>query len=651
MAATPTRHNLFGTGRTVAILAAVALAATAALPVAGLDAAQKFLVPDGNRSTAVHRIPLLADPVLKGDEKPLGPDDKPALPYSPRATCSGRCHDYSTIETGWHFNAPDPKVPPGRPGQPYVLTDLATGTQIPVSPRGWPGTYRPGAVGLTPWKFVLAFGGHTPGGGYGERFAGGPADDPQARWQVSGRLEIDCQSCHSGDPLQDESLWATNIERENFQWAATAACGFALVRGIAKTVPDTWDPMTPSTGDNPKEFPPSVAYDAWRFNSLKEVFFDTVGKPANDRCYHCHTNRPIGKDVPEKWQQDEDVHVKAGLRCADCHRHGLNHAMTRNYEGETSGSEATLTCRGCHLGQESAAAGPQTMGGRLGAPVPIHKGIPTIHFEKLACTMCHSGPWPGKAAGHVQTSRVHGLGVKAKEHRDDAPPFIQWPVFMREGGPQSGGKIAPHKVIWPAFWGRLKDDAVAPLAPEAIRAAAGDALPAVELRKWKPLTADQITKALTALAGREDAGEPVFISGGKMYRKAADGSLAGAEHPAAAPYAWAIGHDVRPKAQSLGSVGCTDCHALGSSVFFGEVVADSTAETPAPLVKAMYEFEGKDPMELWAWGMSYLFRPMFKVVGFATAGVMAAVLLAYGLMGLVALARWAAKRAPQGPAA
>ena len=694
MAATTTRHNVFGkdergatgclqpvrfgkhglqasrgthhlrkSARTVAILAAVALTSTAAWPVAGLEAAQKFLVPDGNRSTAVHRIPLLADPVLKGDEKPLAADDKPALPYSPRATCSGRCHDYSAIETGWHFNAPDPKAPPGRPGEPYVLTDLATGTQIPISPRGWPGTYRPAAVGLTPWKFVLAFGGHTPGGGYGERFAGGPADDPQARWQVSGRLEIDCQSCHSGDPLQDESLWATNIERENFQWAATAACGFALVRGIAKTVPETWDPMTPSTGDNPKEFPPSIAYDAWRFNSLKEVFFDTVGKPANDRCYHCHTNRPVGKDVPEKWQQDEDVHVKAGLRCADCHRHGLNHAMTRNYEGESSGSEATLTCRGCHLG-EASAAGRLGDGGRLGAPVPIHKGIPTIHFEKLACTTCHSGPWPGKAAGHVQTSRVHGLGVKAKEHRDDAPPFIQWPVFMREGGPQGGGKIAPHKIIWPAFWGREKDGNITPLDLAVVRAAAGANLASDNLKLWKPLSRDQIATILLALdVNKGDSGDPVYVGGGLVYRlDPMHGVILDAspissvlrsskDHPAAAPYAWPLAHDVRPKSQSLGSGGCTDCHALDSPIFFGEVVADSTAETRAPLVKAMYEFEGKDPMELWAWGMSYMFRPMFKVVGFVTAGVIAAVLLAYVLMGLAALARWAAKRAPQGPAA
>ena len=636
------------------IVGAAALAAAALATIAGTDAAQKFLVPDGNRSTAVHRIPVLADPTLKGDEKPLGPEDKPALPYSPRATCSGRCHDYSLIETGWHFNYPDSKVPAGRPGEPYILTDLKTGTQIPLSPRGWPGTYKPAAVGLTPWKFLLAFGGHTPGGAYGEKFISTPADDPTARWQVSGRLEIDCQSCHSGDPLQDQSDWASNIEKENFQWAATASAGMALVRGIAKTVPETWDPMTPATGDNPKEFPPSVAWDAWRFNSQKAAFFNIVLVPSNDRCYFCHTNHAVGKDVSEKWEQDEDVHLKAGMKCADCHRHGIDHMMTRGYEGETppDSSKTTLTCRGCHLGEQSAAAGPNTVGGRLGAPVPQHKGLPTVHFKKLTCTACHSGPRPGSAAGHVQTSRAHELGVKAKQHRDDALPLIQWPVFMPEAGAGAEGRIAPHKVLWPAYWGRLKDNTVTPLAPEAVQAAAGDVLPEVALSKWKPLTADQIVKVLSALGGQKDpAGEPVFVSGGRLYRKTSDTNLDSAEHPAAAPYAWPVAHEVRPKMKSLGTGGCTDCHASDSPLFFGQVVADSTAETQTPLVKAMYEFQGLNPTELKAWGLSYTFRPMFKVVGFATAAVIGAVLLAYALLGLVAFVRWVAKRAPQGPVA
>ena len=629
-------------------LLATALAAAWALN-RPTSAAQKFLVPDGNRSTAVHRIPLMPDPTLK--ETAIGPEDQPALPYSPRATCGGKCHDYAAIETGWHFSAPDRNVPPGRPGEPYILTDLATGTQIPVSPRGWPGTWRPEAVGLTPWKFTLAFGGHTPGGGYGEKFSGQPGADPQARWQVSGKLEIDCQSCHSGDPLHDQGLWATNIERENFQWAATAACGFALMKGIARTVPETWDPMTPATGDNPKEFPPSLAYDKWRFNSNKEVFFEVVRKPSNDRCYFCHTNRPAGEGAIAKWQEDEDVHLKAGMNCSDCHRHGLDHAVTRGYEGEPAPAGVpTLTCRGCHLGDQSAAAGPDTMDGRLGAPVPEHKGMPTIHFEKLSCTACHSGPMPGQTAGHVQTSRAHNLGVKGKDHRDDAPPFIQWPVFMRQA---SDGKIAPHKVLWPAYWCRVQGCLNAPMLqkiilPDVVQAAAKDALASTDLKKWKLLTENQIKRILAALAQEKDpAGDPVFVSGGQVHLLTTDGNLIGTRGWDA-PYAWPVAHDVRPKTQSLGSGGCTDCHASDSAFYFGQVQADSTAEVGPPVTVAMYEFLGKDPTELRAWGTSYKLRPYFKIVAFAAAGVSAAVLLLYAFLGLAAALRRASGKAPRG---
>ena len=57
----------------------------------------------------VHRINL-----YDRDDVVIGPSDSPAMPYSPKATCS-QCHDYSTISHGWHFNAADPDVPAGRP--------------------------------------------------------------------------------------------------------------------------------------------------------------------------------------------------------------------------------------------------------------------------------------------------------------------------------------------------------------------------------------------------------------------------------------------------------------------------------------------------------------------------------------------------------
>lgn len=618
-------------------------AALAALlaPVSSAGAAQKYLVPDGSRATAVHRLPLTDE-----DGQPINAADKLVMPFSQRTTCSGKCHNYDEIATGWHFNAPDPKVDPGRPGEPWILFDLKTGTQLPVSARNWPGTVRPMDVGLTPWGFTKAFGRHTPGGGYGEKFAEPKGlEDPKARWMVSGKLEVDCQGCHAGNADQDSSLWSSNIESENFRWAAMAASGIAYFKGDARTLPEMYDFLTADSGDDPKRNIPQTVYEAWRFNPKKEVFFDSVAKPGNDRCYYCHTNRPIGKDAPEKWEADEDVHLRAGLKCVDCHRNGNDHMMTRNYEGEkVPAPVSNLTCRGCHLGEQSAAAGTATMGGRLGAPVPQHIGLPTIHIENLACTTCHSGPYPGREATHLMTSRAHSLGIKAKEHREDALPFIQWPVFIKAA---SDGKITPHKVMWPAFWGRLKGDAVTPIAPDAVAKAAGikDEVP---LKAWKPMAAEQVGKILEALAPKKDEGEPVYVAGGRLHRRGADGKVTSVEHPAAKPYAWPLGHDVRPAKQALGARACTDCHGFDTPIFWATLTADSPAALGEPLVKVQHELLGKDSLELQAWAMSYMFRPMFKVVGFATAALIGAVLVLYLFLGLAALLRWAATKAPQG---
>jgi len=248
---------------------------------------------------------------------------------------------------------------------------------------------------------------------------------------------------------------------------------------------------------------------------------------------------------------------------------------------------------------------------------------------------------PGKVAGHVQTSQAHGLGVKGKEHRDDAPPFIQWPVFMRQ---TSDGKIAPHKVLWPAFWGEMIAGSIKPLPPDVVRQAAGDALVSGDLKRWKPLSTEQVRKILKSLAANKNVlFRPAFVTGGKAYTLEEDGSLFGGRFAPAAPYAWPIGHNVRPKTQSLGSVGCTDCHASDSAIFFGQVQPDSMIESEAPAAVAMYEFLGKDPTELRAWGTSYQFRPYFKIAAFAAAGLMAAVLVLYGFRGLLALLRRASR--------
>jgi len=699
----PVRAGTHPTHCDLGRLAAVMILAVASLVAAPhAQAAQKFLVPDGSRATAVHRLPMLDDA-----KQPINPANDLVMPLSPRTTCSGACHNYAEIEGGWHTSATDTAVAPGRPGEPWIYVDLRTGTQIPVSYRPWPGTWRPADVGLTPWKFQIMFGRHSPG--FQDTFPEG-VKDPAARWILSGNLDINCLACHSSEPGLDMSEWAVNIEKQNLRWAATAASGMALVTGDCRSLPEEYDNMEADNGDDPKRQPMRVQYEQWRFNSKKpkEALFPTVNDAANDRCYFCHTNKPIGRDAPAKWEIDQDVHVRAGMACTTCHRSGNDHKIARGYEGEPfPGGAANLTCRGCHLGEEAPGTAGGSAGqvpdssqaaGRMGAPVPQHKGLPTIHLEKLTCTACHSGPMPGPEAAHLMTSRAHGLGIKAKEHRDDAPPYIEWPVYVRG----DDGRIAPQKVMWPAFWGLakppqhhltsgsfsmywpaswglarppLQDYAtvftmleVTPLAPEVVAKKAG--LKDVPLKEWKPLTADQVIATLKALTPEKPAGgatakpaekteandttqaDPVYVCGGKVWRLGDDGKLETLDHSAAAPVMWPIGHDVRPASQSLGSGGCTDCHAADSPISFGTVTADGPAKFDGPdgigppVVRTMYEFQGRDPQVLRSWALSYQFRPMFKVVGFITAGVIGAVLLLYVLLGLAAFLKCAARKAP-----
>jgi len=92
---------------------------------------------DGSRAIPVHVIPLFTnDPIDEEKTLEITPDDELLLPFSTRRTCS-ECHiyehNYEIIMKGWHFNAADPNVLPGRPGQPWILVGAGTGTQIPLS--------------------------------------------------------------------------------------------------------------------------------------------------------------------------------------------------------------------------------------------------------------------------------------------------------------------------------------------------------------------------------------------------------------------------------------------------------------------------------------------------------------------------------------
>ncbi|MCC6361026.1 MAG: hypothetical protein IT450_19980, partial [Phycisphaerales bacterium] len=565
-------------------------------------------------------------------------------------------HAYGEIACGWHFSAGKPDVHAGRPGEPWILADARLGVQIPISARGWAGTFTPAQAGLTAWQFTLLFGRHLAGGGLSDPDisakpaatgpAGGdavlpPTDTEKKRWAISGALEIDCMVCHatlaSG---YDAGEIERQVERQNFRWSPTAALGLGTVRGDARSVSNDYDPDFPPPPDRPDLTPPKLLYDKTRFDADNRVLFDISREPVNERCLFCHTTRHVGAGAAAGWQKPPDVHMAAGMRCADCHSHGIDHVMNRGFAAEpprtANGGEANaLTCRGCHLGAA------ESLGGRGGAPEPRHAGIPPLHFEKLACTACHSGPWPDASLMSVQTSTAHALGISTKERREDALPHILEPVFVAAGGfrtieGRTSGELTPSRLVWPAYWARRSASGVSLLSPEFVTKNAGRALPKRPGHSYEQasdaLTDEQITAALTGLKGKVgEGGEPIYVRAGVVHALGPEGGLTRTGENGAGAYFWPLAHAVRPAQQSLGVRGCTDCHAGDSAIFFGTSAAKSAFAASQPAV-AMHEFHGYDTTLATAWATVFKSRDLGKWVLAVVCGVLA-----------LALLRWAAE--------
>lgn len=585
---------------------------------------------DGSRAEAAHRIPL-----LDADGQKIASDDLQPKPFSTRQTC-GECHNYDKIKTGWHFSAGmTTSTQSGHQGEPWILSDKVTKTQLPVSMRGWQGTWKPEQIGMTPWQFTKAFGSHFPGGGVAEVDADSTATlDPEARWTQAGSLEINCLACHSGSPHQDMAEYAAQVASGNLKWAATASSGLAAVEGSVKSLPAWYDPALGQPIDDPDAKPPRVSYQAGNFDRLNRAGLEIKGRPEAARCYFCHSSAHEGT---EKHMSDQDVHMAAGLTCVDCHRNGIDHQILRGSEDDPIVKETpeamTLTCKGCHTGDEAQGV----KGGRMRAPVPQHKGLPPVHLEKMSCTSCHSGVAPQAKSGLVKVARAHKLG--ARNSNDAATPMITSPVFMKVNG-----KMHPCNMVYPAFWGLMQGDKVTPLLPAKVIEATGVML--VEADNGTTGTEDLLTEGKTVAAlkkigeANKGAGEPVFVSGGKLHKIGPEGKLAAQAHPTAEPYAWTIGHDVRPAGQALGAKGCTECHAQDAPFFFGSVQVANPLCTDTTATVQMASLEGQDINYAKMFGWSFTFRPLFKYAGFAGSALVLGVMLSYGLMGLGALCRF-----------
>ncbi len=635
----------------------------AALFIGAAGAHAEFLKTE-SRTPYLHNIPLkdaegkvISPPAeLSDNGKPQEPK---APPYSTEMTC-GKCHDYSVINQGWHFNEAAGNVKPGRPGEPWILTDPATHTQIPLSYRGWRGTFKPADLGLSVLEFLTNFSRHFPGGGVGDPDKIDPADPKMGRMQITGTMEIDCLICHQSTGNYNVEARATALKGQDFRWTPSIAAGLGTYGSFrsAGAIADQWHP-----GKSVPTTLPSIRYNRSKFDADDNVLFQVTRRAPSGNCYYCHTSQTALEDA--RWHSDTDIHIRAGMICVDCHRNGLDHMIVRGYEGESkdrsitedaislrarilqrddaainnddarklarrqldsqSGMIDTLTCSGCHAS------------GRLGSPRPIHKGMPPIHFQKLTCTACHSGPFPGPQPEIVQTSLAHKLGLPSPARGKNTAPIIVEPVFLYD----ANGKIAPHKVVWPSYWARLKAGKLTPLLPaEAARDAdlpkqkAEDAVR--DPFNTKPLTDKQIQDALESLAEASTNGEPVFIAAGKMYRLKKD-KLVAEENAAGAPYSWALAHDVRPARQALGAKSCADCHSSDSPAFFGTTLARGPVDPSNGVSKEMWELRGEDKTWIEAFAFSFKFRLFLKCLVFSAAFLVLAVLVHYALRGVGAI--------------
>jgi len=473
---------------------------------------------DGGRNTPVHRLALNDE---FGDA--IVPSASDALPMSTRKTC-GQCHDYDAIASGWHFNMSATNAVAGRMAEPWFLVDPLSGSQIPMSLRSWAGTYKPQQIGMTDWEWVYAFGRHLPGGDVADPQDIYAEGGPHARWEVSGPMEINCFACHSRSHAYDHSEWTRLVLRQNFRWAATGALGLGEVRGMGSRVGDYWGVLRGINRDDAVyAVPPNMVYDMRQFDSKNRTVLD-VGEPRNENCLNCHSVSQAG--MPHE-DIDGDVHLRAGMSCTDCHKNGENHAIARGYEKDATGAmdkaRETASCVGCHIGTDTTKAG------RHGAPRPKHVGIPTSHFDKLACTACHSGVTEGGDIAQVRTSRANRMGVYGRARWATPQPFILEPVFVRNGQ----GKIEPRRMMWPAFWGvrDAKDAAkLTPLKPEEVDTACVGLLDVRE----------QIGALIAALATDPNIpGAPVLSIDGSLFKADADGrALADGEVSGATGIEW-----------------------------------------------------------------------------------------------------------------
>ena len=136
----------------------------------------------------------------------------------------------------------------------------------------------------------------------------------------------------------------------------------------------------------------------------------------------------------------------------------------------------------------------------------------------MTCTACHSGPLPEPGTRQFKNGMTHGLGEFNVNKSAEALPHLYYPVLAR----QADGKLAPNRLVWPAFWGRLENGKVKPLLPDQVKKALLKGKLSVPLTadgSWLNVDEHWVEQVLHVLDEDAPADDPsVYIAGGKLHR-------------------------------------------------------------------------------------------------------------------------------------
>lgn len=543
-------------------------------------------------------------------------------PYSPKKTCGDKgCHNYEKITEGFHFMQGKGEEVPEHFKKRYNWAS---------SPGNYGGTWCSPAplykflakknnknekdIDMTSFDFIISTCGNChPGGGplefdrEGNRYdifmkeknlkSGGEnnfdGDYYKAMWIETGIIEADCLLCH----LPEYNFKERNhqIENLNFKWAGTAGANFGKVEGSIKD------------GKQVK-----VTYNLDIFDQEGKVSPHIVLEPRNSTCLNCHA-KPGWKKRGASFSERTDVHIRAGLKCVDCHPAGSK-ALDKRINGkevhqfgkgdDPSGNvrndldNTCLDCSYCHSN------------GHLGAPIAKHKGLPPHHLDKISCQGCHI-PIRYVKSAQVQVSDVFNIAPKISpplkkiwtfydqnmnfwNHYGELNMFTQKDQPLNPYSPvlfKYKGKIYPgNRVhsIWPGIMEEGKEGLSQPkmkdvynmwlkffennenfLELKKVKDDTGDGVPEVNREEEIDAIIISVEKYLKENGYDLEGKKIVWVQNDLIYFSGSEYKKIEKFEWEASPYAsvFKFSHDVAPAKAALGAKGCSDCHSKDSKFF------------------------------------------------------------------------------------